>query len=115
MVIFVAMNNKSAANALGAMGHPARLRVFRLLVQAGDDGLNVGEIGGHIGLPASTLAHHLKSLADAGLIFQEKRGRQVVSVVNFAHMTELLSFLTEACCAGVGPVTAPIVGDTEDA
>jgi len=102
------MNNNTASNALSALGHPARLQVFRLLVQAGGEGLNVGEIGSHIGLPASTLAHHLKSLADAGLIFQEKRGREVVSVVNFPLMTGLLAFLTEACCAGVEAQAVPM-------
>jgi len=107
------MNNDTASNALSAMGHPARLRVFRLLVQADDGGLNVGEIGEHVGWPASTLAHHLKSLADAGLIFQEKRGRAVVSVVNFALMTDLLAFLTEACCAGVGPPATSMVGSAQ--
>ncbi|VAW14325.1 hypothetical protein MNBD_ALPHA09-1436 [hydrothermal vent metagenome] len=99
------MNNSSASIALSALGHQARLQVYRLLVQAGEVGLNVGEIGSHIGLPPSTLAHHLKALADAGLIFQSRRGRQVVSCVNYALMTELLAFLTKACCAGVGPVS----------
>lgn len=115
IVIFTAMNSTSASNALSALGHEARLQVFRLLVKAGDDGLNVGEIGGHIGLPASTLAHHLKALADAGLIFQQRRGRQVVSFVNFTLMTDLLAFLTEACCAGVGPVSGPLPWGAEDA
>ena len=95
------MDNFSAANALSALGHDARLHVFRLLVQAGKEGLSVGEIAHHVGLPASTLAHHLKSLTDAGLIAQEKRGRAVVSRVNYPLMEGLLSFLTEACCAGV--------------
>jgi len=111
--MYVIMNNSAAAIALSAMGHPARLQVFRLLVRAGDGGLNVGEIGGHVGLPASTLAHHLKSLADAGLIFQQKRGREVVSVVNFKLMTGLLAYLTQACCAGVEPA-AEVMAELAD-
>lgn len=105
------MDNHTASSALGALGHEARLHIFRLLVQAGHDGLVVGTIGQHVGLPASTLAHHLKSLAEAGLIVQEKRGREVFSRANFDAMDRLLAFLTEACCAGVETVGEALLGD----
>ncbi len=95
------MNDKSASKALSALGHEARLHVFRLLVQAGDEGLNVGQIGDHVGMAASTLSHHLKSLSDSGLIIQEKRSREVVSRVDFDLMNRLLAYMTEACCLGV--------------
>lgn len=95
------MDNGSASVALSALGHEARLHVFRLLVTAGPDGLTVGEIGRRVGLPASTMAHHLKSLADAGLIVQERKGREVFSRANYMLMNDLVAFLTEACCAGV--------------
>ncbi|KPQ21839.1 MAG: transcriptional regulator, ArsR family, partial [Rhodobacteraceae bacterium HLUCCA24] len=65
------------ARALAALGHDARLSIFRLLVKAGDDGLRVGDIGAHLGLAPSTLAHHLSTLVDAGLVLQDKQGREV--------------------------------------
>jgi DNA-binding transcriptional ArsR family regulator len=89
------------ARALAALGHDARLSIFRLLVRAGDDGLRVGEIGGHIGLAPSTLAHHLSTLVDAGLVIQEKQGREVYNRVDFPAMHGVLEFLTSECCEGV--------------
>ena len=91
------------ARALAALGHDARLAVFRLLVRAGDDGLRVGDIVGHTGLPPSTLAHHLSALVGNGLVMQERRGREVISRVNFAAMRRVVDFLTSECCAGVAP------------
>ena len=92
------------ARALAALGHDARLSIFRLLVRAGEDGLNVGEIGGHLGLPPSTLAHHLSSLVDAGLVVQERQGRAVVNRVDFDRMRGLVAFLTSECCTGLDAV-----------
>ena len=89
------------ARALAALGHDARLSIFRLLVKAGHDGLRVGEIGDHLGLAASTLAHHLSTLTTAGLVVQDKQGREVFNRVDFAAMNRLLGFLTSECCSGV--------------
>ena len=89
------------ARALAALGHDARLSIFRLLVKAGDDGLRVGEIGQHLGLAPSTLAHHLSTLTAAGLVVQEKQGREVLNRVDYPAMQRVLSFLTSECCAGV--------------
>ena len=94
------------ARALGALGHDARLAIFRLLVKAGKDGLRVGEIGAHLDLAPSTLAHHLSTLVDAGLVIQEKRGREVVNRVDFAAMHTVLDFLTSECCTGVELLTS---------
>ena len=89
------------ARALAALGHDARLSIFRLLVKAGNDGLRVGEIGDHLGLAPSTLAHHLSTLVDAGLVLQEKQGREVFNRVDFPAMRGLVGFLTSECCTGV--------------
>jgi DNA-binding transcriptional ArsR family regulator len=89
------------ARALAALGHDARLAIFRLLVKAGDDGLRVGDIGQHLGLAPSTLAHHLSALTAAGLVVQERRGREVVNRVDYPAMRRLVGFLTSECCAGV--------------
>jgi len=89
------------ARALAALGHDARLAIFRLLVKAGDDGLRVGDIRAHLGLAPSTLAHHLSTLVDAGLVVQEKHGREVVNRADYAAMHRVLAFLTSECCTGV--------------
>jgi ArsR family transcriptional regulator, arsenate/arsenite/antimonite-responsive transcriptional repressor len=89
------------ARALAALGHDARLSIFRLLVKAGDDGLRVSDIGEHLGLAPSTLAHHLSTLVDAGLVLQDKQGREVFNRVDFPAVNRLVGFLTSECCAGV--------------
>jgi ArsR family transcriptional regulator, arsenate/arsenite/antimonite-responsive transcriptional repressor len=89
------------SRALAALGHDARLAIFRLLVKAGDEGLRVGDIGQHLGLAPSTLAHHLSALVDAGLVLQEKQGREVFNRVDYPAMRALLGFLSSECCAGV--------------
>lgn len=94
------------ARALAALGHDARLSIFRLLVKAGDDGLRVSDIGDHLGLAPSTLAHHLSTLVEAGLVLQDRQGREVFNRVDYPAMRRLVGFLTSECCAGV-PVLSP--------
>lgn len=93
--------NTTAAKALSALGHDVRLHLFRLLVKAGDDGLNVSDIGLHLGVPPSTLAHHLSMLVDAELVRQERQGRQILNRANYRQVNALVSFLTDECCHGV--------------
>jgi len=89
------------ARALAALGHDARLSIFRLLVKAGDDGLRISDIGAHLGIAPSTLAHHLSTLVEAGLVKQDKRGREVVNRVDYPAMHGVVDFLTSECCVGV--------------
>lgn len=93
-----------STRALAALGHEARLSIFRLLVKAGPEGLRVGDIGGHLGLAPSTLAHHLAVLVDAGLVAQERHGREVFNRVDYDAMRNLLAFLSSECCSGVALV-----------
>ncbi len=93
-------NEKSAAAELAALGNETRLRIFKLLVRAGHDGLNVGEIQGILRIPASTLAHHLASLSRAGLLQQSQHGREVRCSIDFETMNDLIAYLTEQCCTG---------------
>lgn len=96
------MNESSPhARALAALGHDARLSIYRLLVKAGPAGLRVGDIGLHLQIAPSTLAHHLAMLVDAGLVVQNRQGREVFNMVDFDAMHELVGFLTAECCAGV--------------
>lgn len=105
MTILIPDSTSPQARALAALGHDARLATFRLLVRAGAGGLNVGQIGAHLGVPASTLAHHLGALVDAGLVTQERVGREVVNRADFAAMGALTAFLTAECCAGLPSLT----------
>ncbi|WP_417830402.1 ArsR/SmtB family transcription factor [Thalassospira sp.] len=95
------MTEKNIALAFAALGHEARLKIYRQLVKAGDDGLNIGDIGRLLDLPASTLAHHLGALVQAGLVTQEKQGRETRNRADFDAMRGLVGFLTDECCSGV--------------
>jgi ArsR family transcriptional regulator, arsenate/arsenite/antimonite-responsive transcriptional repressor len=102
VVIFDSMTTTSPnARALAALGHDARLSIFRLLVKAGEEGLRVGDIGEHLGLAPSTLAHHLSTLVDAGLVLQDRQGREVFNRVDYPAMRRVVDFLTSECCSGV--------------
>lgn len=89
------------SRALAALGHDVRLSIYRLLVRAGDDGLSIGDIIDHLDIAPSTLAHHLSTLVEAGLVTQEKQGRTVINRVDYAVMHRTVDFLTAECCSGV--------------
>ena len=85
---------------LASLGHEARLSVYRVLVRAGGAGLNVKSIAARVDLPASTLAHHLRALVQAGLVIQERQGRETVCKPNFDAVETVMSFLIKECCKG---------------
>ena len=91
----------SNVSALAALGHDARLSIFRLLVKAGKPGLTIGVIGGHLNMAPSTLVHHLSKLVGAGLVLQEKRGREVFNHIDYMAINALIEFLMSECCIGV--------------
>ena len=90
---------EQAAQGFAAAGSDHRLDVLRTLVRAGPKGLTVGEIQNRTGMPASTLAHHLRFLSDGGLIEQHRRGRSVINQAVFDHIHALSNFLLSECCA----------------
>jgi len=92
------MKLNQAARCLEKLGNPTRLEVFRLLVRAGTEGLSVGDIQDHLGIPASTLSHHISHLVNVGLVTQEREGRQLICKPNFRLMDGLIDFLTAECC-----------------
>lgn len=94
------MDTPAALHALTALSHESRLSAFRLLVQAGPDGLSVGEIRERLGLPPATLSAHLNVLRAARLVDDEREGRVIRVRANYPQMNGLLAFLTENCCAG---------------
>lgn len=101
------MDSPAAIAALGSLAQEHRLSIFRLLVQAGDDGMPAGAIAEALGVPNSSLSFHLAHLTRAGLIKQERRSRSLIYSADYARMNALVGFLTENCCAGAGASCAP--------
>ena len=93
------MDITHAAAGFSAMGSEPRLQVLQTLVKAGEDGLLVGEIQQRTGIPASTLAHHLKFLASAGLVTADKSGRTITNRAAFDHLHKLAAYILAECCA----------------
>ena len=86
--------------ALGALAQESRLDVFRLLVQAGTDGLPAGQIAERLNLPGATLSFHLNQLRHAGLVTFRRESRSLIYAAEYAAMNDLLAYLTENCCQG---------------
>lgn len=95
------MKEIDVVRALAALAQEVRLRVFRALVVAGNDGLTPGALTEQLDVAANTLSFHLKELTHAGLISQERQGRNLIYRASFSTMNELLGYLTENCCQGV--------------
>jgi DNA-binding transcriptional ArsR family regulator len=94
----VASSIERHAEQLSALGHPVRLQVLRFVVQGGAEGTAAGEIQSHVGLPASTLSHHLKRLVDAGLLTSHVEGTYHYYAPAFAALRTLTDYLWEDCC-----------------
>lgn len=101
------MELKDATRALSALGHATRLAIFRLLVEAGPEGMMAGEVADRLDLPGATLSFHLKELSGAGLIRGEPRGRHICYRAEFEAMEGLIAFLTHNCCGGDQSQCAP--------
>ena len=94
------METYKAVRLLTALAQETRLATFRLLVQAGDAGLTVGQIAEQLGVPSPTLSFHLKELVHAGLVKTQQQSRFIFCTADFTEMNALLAYLTENCCAG---------------
>ena len=94
------MEIKQTVDALAALAHDSRLKVFRLLVEAGPEGLAAGAIGEKLELPPATLSFHLAHLSRTGLVRGRQEGRFVIYSADFQSMNALVGFLTENCCGG---------------
>lgn len=100
---------KFAIAALSALAHEGRLAVFRMLVQAGSNGIPAGEIARSLGVPPSTLSANLNVLSNAGLIDSRRAGRSIIYTASYDRMAGLLGFLMDDCCQGVSEICAPLV------
>jgi ArsR family transcriptional regulator len=92
------MDSHTAIASLAALAQQSRLAIFRLLVEAGREGLSVGEIGSDLRIAPATLSFHLKELAHAGLVGARQEGRYIYYSANYERMNALVAYLTENCC-----------------
>ena len=102
------MESIPAVAALSALAHEGRLSIFRLLVQAGQDGMAAGEIARATGALPNTLSSNLNILSGAGLVTSRRDGRSIIYVAAYGQMRDLLAFLMEDCCAGSPEICAPM-------
>lgn len=93
------MQVEIAAKRLAELGHETRLEIFRYLVKGGRQGVPVGEIQSALGVPGSTLSHHITRLVSVGLVNQRREGRTLYCVPQFAELDALIEFLQDECCA----------------
>lgn len=100
------MESHEVVVSLAALAQPIRLEVFRALVVAGQSGMTPGTMAEGLGVPANTLSFHLKELTHAGLVTQERSGRNIVYRAAFGRMNALLGYLTENCCQGAACIVA---------
>ena len=105
------MNDEQVIKAMAALAHPVRLKAFRALVVCGPQGMTPGVMQEGLGIPATTLSFHLKELAAAGLVSQERASRNLVYRAAYEQMSALLGYLTENCCAGAACAIPPAAGN----
>jgi DNA-binding transcriptional ArsR family regulator len=102
------MKKPDALAALAALAQDNRLDIFRLLVEAGYDGLSAGTVSDKLGLAPNTLTFHFDRLRDAGLVTVRRDGRSMIYAAQFDTMNALVVYLTENCCRGAAEACAPI-------
>lgn len=101
------MEQTDAVAALAALAQENRLEVYRLLVQAGPDGMAAGEVAAALGIAPNTLSFHLDRLRQAGLVSVARKGRSLIYAARYETMNHLLGYLTENCCAGKAELCTP--------
>ena len=98
-----------AVEAMNALGQETRMRAFRLLVEAGEEGLPAGDIARRLGVPHNTMSTHLAQLTRAGLIRPRRESRSIIYVADFAGIRALLAFLVQDCCQGQPEACGPLL------
>src|SRR5215472_14516913 len=101
------MEKTVAVAALAALAQDNRLDVFRLLVEAGPEGMPAGSVARALKLAPNTLTFHFDRLRDAGLVTVRREGRSMIYAAQFDTMNALLAYLTENCCQGAAETCAP--------
>jgi ArsR family transcriptional regulator, arsenate/arsenite/antimonite-responsive transcriptional repressor len=103
------MEIKAAVTSLGALAQETRLSIFRLLLEAGPEGISAGRIGETLEVPGATLSFHLKELARAGLVSSRQERQFIYYAADFERMAELMTFLTQNCCQGMPQACLTVV------
>lgn len=106
------MDISEAINALGALAQESRLKVFRLLLRAGPEGMAAGNIARKLDVPHNTLSVHLAVLSRASLVGARKEGRSIIYAVNLEGTSQLLAYLIEDCCRGKPEQCTPLIETT---
>jgi len=96
------MKIETAAKRLAELGNTTRLSIFRYLVKVGEQGVPVGQIQKEIGIPSSTLSHHINRLVNVGLIRQIRDSRTLYCIPQYTELTEVINFLLAECCTEGG-------------
>lgn len=105
------MEKSQAIDALAALAHDNRIDAFRLLVQAGDEGITAGDLAAKLEIKANTLSNNLNTLQHAGLITSQREGRMIRYFAKIDGMKGLLSYLLQDCCGGRPELCAPFSSD----
>ena len=95
------MNEEQLVKCLAQLGNITRLRIFRLLVKAGKEGLSVGEIQEELNIPGSTLSHHISKLTNLDLVRQVREGRVLHCIANYELLDIVVDELKNQCCVGI--------------
>lgn len=105
------MDEGQAQSAFAALAQETRLKIVRLLVRAGPDGMAAGDIAESVEVSASNVSFHLKELEHAGLIEARRDARSIIYSAAYGGLTELIRFLMKDCCAGRPEICAPVLAD----
>ena len=103
------MELSRAISGLSALSQESRLKVFRLLVKSGPDGLPAGEIARRLRVPPNTMSAHLAILSRAGLVTSRRESRSIFYAVDLEGTRQLLSFLVADCCGGRPEICKPLI------
>jgi ArsR family transcriptional regulator, arsenate/arsenite/antimonite-responsive transcriptional repressor len=103
------MDTTRALAGLSALAQESRLKVFRLLIQQGPEGMAAGDIASKLKLPNNTLSSHLGILSRAHLVSPRKKGRSIIYSIDLVGTRDLLSFLVEDCCGGKREICQPLI------
>ncbi len=93
--------DETIANRLAELGHVHRLAIYRTLIQAGDQGLPVGEVQKALQIPNSTLSHHISRMVNVGLVKQTRKSRTLYCIAQYRALNDVLLYLQENCCKGI--------------
>lgn len=94
------MNDEKLAKCLAELGNITRLKIFKLLVKAGKNGIPVGAVQEKLKVPGSTLSHHITKLVSANLVMQKRDGRTLYCVANYEILQNVVAALNDQCCVG---------------